>query len=329
MAFDGVSLREIEWSVAAKDGSAKILCEPSTARFEYSGDGEIMGLVIEMLDVTELREAERRERLQREHLYQTAKLVSLGTLLSGVAHEINNPNNFIRMSVDNLEVLWSDVQAILDRLHTDSENVTLGGLSYDKSRDMAKTMLEAIREGSERIAKLVSDLRDFARKRDARDYELVDLNDVLEASINLIRGTLNKATSRFTFQPPKRQTTIRCNRQQIGQVVVNLLTNACQALESRDEGISVRVRKGAGGAWVELVVSDEGRGIPAEEIHRVTDPFYTTKLSESGTGLGLAVSHRIASDHGGTLEFASREGAGTTVTLRLPVQRKDNEHAIL
>ena len=307
-----------EWTVRVDDGSHRALFAPAGVQLRVEYDDGTVGTLVQLIDVTEQRAAEAREAEQREQLYQAAKLVSLGTLLSGVAHEINNPNNFIRMSVDNLAEFWSDAEEILRRVN-ETDEVTLGGLPYDRSSVMIRRMVEGIREGSQRISRLVNDLKDFVRQGDGTHRDHVDLNDILKSAINIVSSTVAKATANFGIHYSHRPVPIYCDRHQIEQVIMNLLTNAAQSLDSPDQTVDVEIKTYPRAQHVDLVVRDTGRGISDEDLRQITDPFFTTRRSEGGTGLGLAVSHRITADHGGTLQFASEVGSGTVVTLRLPL----------
>ena len=135
----------------------------------------------------------------------------------------------------------------------------------------------------------------------------------------LVRNLLDKCTARFTLDLDSSLPRVTGNFQQLEQVVINLLTNACQALPDRDRGVAVATRFHAASARLSLEVRDEGVGIPTKNLAHVMDPFFTTKQSKGGTGLGLSISYNIVKNHGGDLAIASLPGTGTTVTVSLPV----------
>ena len=114
---------------------------------------------------------------------------------------------------------------------------------------------------------------------------------------------------------------MRGNYHQLEQVVINLVTNACQSLPSRDRRVAIETREDQRRGWVILRVRDEGAGIPSANLPRVLDPFFTTRRQSGGSGLGLSVSSRIVQNHGGTMSFASEIGKGTVVTMQLPAAR--------
>jgi polar amino acid transport system substrate-binding protein len=140
----------------------------------------------------------------------------------------------------------------------------------------------------------------------------------VRAALRLTDGALRKATRRLEVALADGLPPVRGDGQRLEQVIVNLVLNACQALPGPERGVAVRTAWDAAARRVVLQVSDEGEGIPAEHLPRLTDPFFTTKRGSGGTGLGLSVSAGIVRDHGGTLAFASTPGAGTTVTVSLP-----------
>jgi PAS domain S-box-containing protein len=280
--------------------------------------GRIARLVGVTQDLTERRRAEDREREQERQLFQAAKLASLGTLVSGVAHEINNPNNYIRLNVQNLHELWPDIRAIVDQAAEGQNDLALRGVPFSTARGMVEDLLNGIEEGSKRIEKLLVNLRDFARGEEGELTESVDVNEVIDSAVMIVADLIKKSTDAFTVRKTPGLPAVRGSHQQIEQVVINLITNACQALPGRDRRIEISTRGDPHAGSVEVLVEDEGGGIPPENLSRVTDPFFTTKRSRGGSGLGLAVSSRIIANHGGTLAFASDVGQGTRVTVQLP-----------
>jgi hypothetical protein len=269
-------------------------------------------------DISERVRAQEKEKTQELQLFQAAKLASLGTLVSGIAHEINNPNNFIRLNSQNLKEFWGDMRTILDAAAGADGPLSLHGIPWETARGMVDDLLQGIGEGSKRIEKLLLNLRDFARGDEGSLDEDVDLGAVVRSAVMIVQNLIQKSTARFSVAEHSPLPPVRGNYHQLEQVVINLVTNACQALPSRDRRVTVDTRSEDGGASVTLVVADEGVGIPAANIPRVVDPFFTTKRQAGGSGLGLAVSSRIVQNHGGTMSFTSQVGRGTNATVRLP-----------
>ncbi|NDV19696.1 PAS domain S-box protein [Pseudodesulfovibrio sp. JC047] len=271
-------------------------------------------------DITEKREAEREASLKQEQLVQAGKMVSLGILVSGVAHEVNNPNNYIMLNSQLLARMWAGAIPALDRYYADNGDFTLGGLKYSQARDRVPRLFDSVLEGSERIKRIVKDLKDYARHDSTEMDQGVFLNSVLKHSLNLLANQIKQATSHFEVEYDHGRPMVRGNYQKIEQVIINLVQNACESLPEKRCAMSVKTRLDAetGTAVVEVV--DEGVGISKNDLPHVTDPFFTTKRDIGGTGLGLSVSHKIVSEHGGTLEFFQRTGNGTRAMLILPAE---------
>jgi PAS domain S-box-containing protein len=308
----------IEFRMRAADGGWRWIVSSGRVA-ERDGAGRVLRMVGTHVDVTERRRAEERERLQALQLIQADKLASLGILVSGVAHEINNPNNFILLNGRICARVWNDLRPILDEYHGAHGEFLLAGMPYSEAGPNIGRLMDGIHEGAQRIKKIVQSLRDFARRDPGDLSREVDLNAVVDSAVTLVRHLLDKCTDRFSADGDPAIPRIRGNFQQLEQVVVNLLTNACDALPSRDRAVRVSTRFDRPGRRVVVEVADEGSGISAENRARVFDPFFTTKQDRGGTGLGLSISYTIVHNHGGELALASEEGRGTVATVSLPL----------
>ncbi|MBV1790805.1 transporter substrate-binding domain-containing protein [Marinobacterium sp. D7] len=272
------------------------------------------------------REVESRSEDLRRHqqqLIQADKMTSLGVLVSGVAHEINNPSSLLLLNLPVLRDAYADTREILENHYRTHGDFDIGGLAYSRMRDEIPLMLDEMLDGAQRIKRIVGDLKDFARQGSADLREVVDLNTVVDTAIRLVDNSIRKATGQFEVSLGVGLPTVRGNAQRIEQVVINLILNACQALRSPTEGIFLRTYYDAdesGALRVILEVRDQGQGIEPDAINQLTDPFFTTKRESGGTGLGLSVSAGIVSEHRGRLVFDSKPGEGTTVRMILPVE---------
>ncbi|HTX72274.1 MAG TPA: PAS domain S-box protein, partial [Rectinemataceae bacterium] len=262
-------------------------------------------------DITERVEAQARDREHEKQLNQVSRLATLGTLMSEVGHEVNNPNNYIRLNSQNLLELWTDVRSVLDAASETRPDLKLHGVPYDTARGMVGDLLQGVLEGSRRIERLLVELRDFARGDEGALDQDVDLNAAVNSALVIIGDFVQESTHRFTFLEGPGLPRVKGNFYQLEQAVINLVNNACQALESPEQAIVVETRNEAEGR-VALIVKDEGIGIPAEHLEHLMEPFFTTKREGGGSGLGLAVTSRIIRNHGGSISFASRPGEGTT-----------------
>ena len=271
-------------------------------------NGEQARLEIAM-DVTELKQAEEERRTLELQLRHAQKLESIGTLASGVAHEVNNP----------LMGMINYAELIKERSN-DAEKVT----EYSQ---------EIIQEGF-RIAEIVRNLLSFSRQ-DVGALVRTEVRSVLDSALSLLSSQLRKDQITVETEISPAKLSLVCRPQQLLQVIVNLLTNAMDALNDKYEGHDpdkkVEVR-----AWfddekneVTISVADCGSGIPAEIQDRIFDPFFTSKPRTEGTGLGLAISHGIVEDHGGRITVESTEGVGTTCLVRLPEEPAPNRSEFL
>jgi PAS domain S-box-containing protein len=311
------TLRGVQRTFVRKDGT------PFPVEISLSAVADVDGHPLAFLgvgrDITERKKAEERERLQQEQLRQADKLAALGALVSGVAHEVSNPNHVIALNVATLRSLVPGLQSVLDRLARERGEILIGPLPYSQLRDEVPRLLDDILGASNRIKRIVSDLKEYARPDASEPFRPFQTNAAVTAAVELLRPLLHKSTRRFSMDLAPDLPHIPGRGTRIEQIVVNLLQNACQALRGPEDAIHVSSRRSADGAYVLIEVRDEGEGIPRENLARLTDPFFTTKRDHGGTGLGLAVSASIAQEHQGRLEFESAPGQGAIVRLWLPL----------
>jgi polar amino acid transport system substrate-binding protein len=268
-------------------------------------------------EVEARRVANEELREHQAQLVQADKLAAIGTLVSGVAHEINNPNGLVLL---NLPLVRDALRDALDALEArGADGLALAGLPFARVREELPRVLDEMQAGSRRIKHIVEDLKDFARREDQPRLDPVDLSAVARGAAGLARHTLARATRRFEQELAPDLPPVLGSAQRLEQVVVNLLLNACEALPDSDRAVRLVTRAERVAGRVILEVRDEGVGIPAEHLRRIEEPFFTTKRTAGGTGLGLSVSASIVKQHGGALEFESSPGTGTTARLVLPI----------
>ncbi len=270
-------------------------------------------------EIAERKHTEEELRKNQQQLIQADKMAALGVLVSGVAHEINNPNGLILLDVQLLTDVLQDAEPLFEEHSRRHGEFTLGSLRYSRLREAIPRMMSEMLDASRRVKRIVEDLKDFARQGDPDLRDGMSLNEVARAALRLVDNLVRKSTSRFQVECAPDLPPIRGNPQRIEQVVVNLLMNACQALPDPGRAIALRTYVDSGRKAVCLEVRDEGVGILPEHLPRLTDPFFTTKRESGGTGLGLAVSAGIVKEHGGTLTFESTPGRGTAARLHLPL----------
>ena len=269
-------------------------------------------------EVAERQRAMEKLKVHQQQLVQADKMASLGILVAGVAHEINNPNGLILLNTPLLQGAFDDAQQILEDHYCENGDFTLGWLPYSRMRDEIPHLFSEMLDGAKRIKRIVEDLKDFARQDDSDLCDTVQVNQVVETAVRLVENSIRKATSRFEVAYAEALPPVRGNPQRIEQVVVNLVLNACQALDRKEQGVFVRTRHDPEAGTVVFEVRDEGRGVSPENLSHLCDPFFTTKRESGGTGLGLSISDGIVKEHGGTLDFTSEPGRGLTVVMSLP-----------
>jgi PAS domain S-box-containing protein len=247
--------------------------------------GNLVSVIEYMKDITE-------EQQLQEQLIQSEKLAGVGILASGVAHEINNPlSGIIGMAEIALE---------------------------EEDPSKKRSYLTDIIHCSERISEIVRGLKSYSRAAKKGELSLVDLNEVLEESLKMVRLATKKTPVEVIkkFQSIEK---IQANTGEIQQVFINLITNAFQAMDGKggELVLSTRSLKDS----IEVKVSDRGMGIPQKYINQIFDPFFTTKKYGEGTGLGLNIVYRIVTKHEGTIDVESKEQVGTTFTIKFPIRR--------
>jgi PAS domain S-box-containing protein len=282
-----------EYRLMHRDGRT-LLADITSINIQYDGGPAVLCFI---RDVTERKQMQLR-------LVQSDRLASVGMLAAGIAHEINNPLAYVMAS---LEILTRYHLPVLERQ-----------LTEQGQREVLQKIGETVRQatdGAERMRRIVRDVKAFARGDDeARG--MVDVRQVVEGALQLVSHEIKqraRLVRQFEDVPP-----ISASESRLGQVFLNLLVNALQAMQTpRDHEVRVRTYRAEGGT-VAIEVTDTGDGIPSEALPKVFDPFYTTKPVGVGTGLGLFVCHGIVTSMGGTLDVRSVVGQGTTVRVCLP-----------
>lgn len=311
---------DVEYRIIGADGIERTL--HARGKILREARGKCDKFVGSVLDITERRRAEREIQLGQQQLVQAEKMAALGFLMAGIAHEINNPNGLILLNSPILMEVYRDAEPILEKYYREYGDFKLGGLNFSKMRQEIPQMFDELQDSARRIKRIVEDLKNFARRDDATCEDSLDINVLVQTAIRLVGKMLRDSTHAFTVRYAENLPKIRGNAQRIEQVVVNLLVNACQALEAPSQRITVWTAFDEQKGMVEVFVEDEGVGIRPEHLSHLTSPFFTTKREMGGTGLGLSISERIVTAHGGDLDFTSECGKGTTVRLAMPLYKE-------
>ena len=263
-------------------------------------------------------------RKTQAHLVQQEKMSSLGLLVAGVAHEINNPINFIVCNLPFLENYVTALEQLVEALEAavspaahDAIDELRKALEIEYLRSDAPQLLQSIRNGAQRAGAIVADLRTFSRGGDEKNTP-VDLVAGIETTLNLVKPLL---TGGIHIERQLRPVSVVSGQPgQLNQVFMNLVTNAIQAVRARGSAArgTITVRTSEDDTHVIVDVIDDGIGIAPQHRDRIFDPFFTTKPVGQGTGLGLSISYGIVERHGGRMSFTTELGQGTSFTVRLP-----------
>jgi signal transduction histidine kinase len=279
----------------------------------------------------QLSEALTTVKQTQAQLIQTEKMSGLGQMVAGVAHEINNPINFIHGNLKHAEQYIRDLLKLV-QLYQQSEGQDQATIrAYAKSidleflqDDLAK-ILKSMQSGTDRVREIVLSLRNFSRL-DESDFKAVDLHEGIDSTLLLLNHRVKRNLN--VIRDYGELPLVECYPAQLNQVFMNILVNAIDALEETPaESPTLRIQTqlnaapNATGSNVIIQITDNGAGISPENQARIFDPFFTTKEVGKGTGLGLSVCYQVIQKHGGTIALTSQPGQGTTFTLTLPVDQ--------
>jgi signal transduction histidine kinase len=282
----------------------------------------------------DLSQTLKRLKESEAQLVQSEKMSSLGQMVAGVAHEINSPLAYVKNSVATARDRMPDLRDALTRaerlleiLRLDAPDPaqlqqTFDGLEQKLGRIRSARMLDDLDaltrdglHGIEQIVELVANLRSFSRL-DRSKVASFNVNEGVRATLLIAQSSLRRIeVERHLGDVPS----ITCSPSQVNQVLLNLLNNSSQAMDKPQGRITITTRPAGDGA-VAIDVEDNGKGIAADALPKIFDPFYTTKEPGKGTGLGLSIAYKIVTQHGGRIDVRSTPGEGTTVTVTLPVE---------
>lgn len=272
--------------------------------------------------ITELEKTNLDLRETQSQLVQSAKLASIGQLVAGVAHELNNPIGFIYSNMDPLKDYSTALLELIDIAENNPEKLTQAKADKDLayiSQDLPK-LIASCEDGARRVKDIVIGLRNFSRLEE-KSSTPTNIIEIIETTIQLLASEFkNRIELEKDFQELP---LIQCNRSQISQVIMNLLSNATQAIHGNGKiWISTKLipSKDDDKEKICISIQDNGLGISANTIEKIFDPFFTTKEVGRGTGLGLSISYGIIQNHGGTIQVRSEEGKGTEFTVFLPIR---------
>jgi PAS domain S-box-containing protein len=292
-----------------------------TRRPVKSVDGKTKHIVGAWQDISEEIKLRQESDYRLQQIIQADKLAALGEVVAGVAHEINNPNSFITYNIPILEETWQIFEPILKEYsnrHPDwrDGNMTLSELCVDMGE-----IIKAIKIGSDRITRVIDNLKEFARADVGAAFKLVNINEVVEKTMLIVGGQLRKSAVEIHINMADELPLINGHFQKLEQVVANVMVNAAQAIPNREKGkIVINTRYLKHHDCVLIEVEDNGMGMKTDVLDRIFEPFFTNRRTSGGTGLGLSVSYGLIQEHKGKICVHSRVGIGSRFMIFLPVE---------
>ncbi len=289
---------------------------------------QIMRRQLEHLETLQ-RQYEKTLRDSQHQLQQAQKMETLGTLVAGVAHEINNPINLIMYNIPLLQKIWADFMPVLKERQQREPDQKFGGFDYDFLTDNLVQLVADMEMAAHRIAKTVSDLKNFSRQSNVVEKAPLQVNSAVKNAMRLAQTTLRTSAVEVNLKLGDNLPDIDGNLQSIEQIILNILINAVQAIDHDQGKIDVTTGFRNKDGRVYIRITDNGRGISTTIAEKIFLPFITDKQSQGGTGLGLSVSYSLVKSHEGEIIFDSRPGAGTSFTIYLPSVLKGQAAKIL
>lgn len=306
--------------LCCKDGSKKMISwQSSLVRDER---GLVAGVIFFGRDITHAKILEKR-------LLQHKKMADLGLLVSGIAHEINNPNNFILFNIPILRDYLHEILSLLDDRVDGEPDLELFGLPYDEFLKDVFKLVENMDYGTRRIQSTVSCLRKFVSPDDGQELAMIDVRTLVEMVLALCQFELDKKVETVSMDIQENLPPIYTNAHALEQILMNLVVNAGYAADKDDSWVMVRVRYGS--AWQDqlvIEVRDNGCGIGPELKGRIFEPFVTNKPLGEGTGLGLFITKNLVDGLGGQLELEMAPGGESVFRVILPeINQEGMDHA--
>jgi signal transduction histidine kinase len=272
----------------------------------------------------------------QQQLIQSEKLASLGPLTAGIAHELNNPINFVSSSAQSLRRDFEDLNAIVEavkslpandpnlELRIQDIHALLGQLDIEFTQQEIEELLNGIEDGANRTSEIVRGLRIFSRM-DGDNFIQADINELMNSTLVVLRSNL-RTQSQVTADLAEDLPEFSCQPGRLNQVFMNIITNAAQAaestdltLEEREVVVSTLRVESIGQSWIEVRIKDNGVGMDDAVKAQIFDPFFTTKPVGEGTGLGLSIVMGILRDHNAEVDVQSEVGLGTEFIIRFPI----------
>lgn len=271
----------------------------------------------ELIRSMRLEVREEKKKLMAK-LINTNRMTSLGLLVSSMAHEINNPNGSIRLSNEYIARTWEAALPLLDEIRKREGDFDLIGIPYSEARNEVSSACDNIDRSTKRIEQVIRELRNYTLGERLNPDTELNVNRVVDNAVSILRSHGRKNDINISVDPSMELPAVKGSAVQLEQVLLNLILNASQAMTADRNQIHVKTYWEWQTGNVVVSVEDEGNGIPPEDMSRLFEPFYSTRIQDGGSGLGLYISKYIIDEHGGKITVNSVVGRGTTVKVHLP-----------
>jgi len=272
---------------------------------------------VEQLE-TRNRRVEKKLKECQQQLQQAQKMETLGTLVAGVAHEINNPINLIMYNLPLIQKVWLDLLPVLMAHKDQDPDHKFGGFTYDFIEDNLPQLIADMDMAANRVAKIVADLKNFSRQSNVAEINPIQVNTAVRNALRLAQTTLRKSGVQLELDLIENLPLIEGNLQSIEQILLNIIINAIQAIDHDQGMLKILTGFQINDGRIYIRISDNGKGISPMISDKIFLPFVTDKQAEGGTGLGLSVTYSLVKAHEGEISFQSRPGEGTTFSVYLP-----------
>jgi PAS domain S-box-containing protein len=262
-------------------------------------------------------------------LFQSQKMEALGTLVAGVAHEINNPINLILFNLPLFEKMWQDLMPVLESHLLAAPQEKIGGLLPSFVKENLPRLISDMEMAAKRVARIVSGLKGFSRKSNPAEKWNLDVNKAVRNAVRLAKATITKSRTTMEVDLAPDMPLLHANLQNLEQIVLNLIINAMESIDHDHGKVWIETRYSETDKHIAIEVGDNGRGVSPKVAEKIFDPFVTDRQAFGGTGLGLSVTYNLVKAHDGDITFKTLPGQGTTFHIALPIGARQKPHQIM
>ncbi len=270
-----------------------------------------------------------KQKSMEKQLFQSQKMEALGTLVAGVAHEINNPINLILFNLPLLEKMWQDLMPVLESHIEKAPEKKIGGLLPNFVKENLPRLISDMEMAANRVARIVSGLKGFSRKSNPAEKWDLEVNKAVHNAVRLAGATIKKSRTAMHMELSSDLPLLHANLQNLEQVVLNLIINALESINHDHGKVWITTRYSEVEKSIVIEVSDNGRGVNPKVAEKIFDPFVTDRQASGGTGLGLSVTYNLVKAHDGDITFKTLPGQGTTFFIKLPVGARQKPYKIM